>query len=328
MIKELIHTIEGDGVTEEFLIEHGFDTLNIMHEIYDATTLEMIIADVSRIDSNTVKVSFGQPLETDDIFKVILRAKGIKSPCNCDDDSGEGTLPTVRLFPVNNQWRSVCYAENKDLFVAIPIISGTNNQVMTSPDGINWTPRQIPVNDWRSVCYAENKGLFVAVGMSGMSNRVMTSLNGINWTLRQTPANNPLWNACNVENKDLLFAGWSSVCYAENKGLFVAVAASGASKRVMTSPDGINWTLRQSGANIRWNSVCYAEDKGLFVAVTSTGVMTSPDGINWTLRQTPVDNDWRSVYYAENIGLFVAVADTGEGNRIMTSPDGITWTSR
>ena len=71
-VKEFVYTIEGDGVSEEFIIEHGFDTLNIMHEIYDATTLETFIPGIIRIDSNTVKVSFGSPVKTDEILKVIL----------------------------------------------------------------------------------------------------------------------------------------------------------------------------------------------------------------------------------------------------------------
>jgi hypothetical protein len=97
---------------------------------------------------------------------------------------------------------------------------------------------------------------------------------------------------------------------------------------VMTSPDGIAWTIRSSAANNSWNSVTYGNS--LFVAVASSGtgnrVMTSPDGIAWTIRSSPADNAWRSVTYAN--GLFVAVASSGTGNRVMTSPDGITWTIR
>jgi hypothetical protein len=96
----------------------------------------------------------------------------------------------------------------------------------------------------------------------------------------------------------------------------------------MTSPDGINWTIRTSAADNAWFSVTYGN--GLFVAVAQTGtgnrVMTSPDGINWTSRTTPVDNNWRSVAFGN--GLFVAVAQSGSGNRVMTSPDGINWTAR
>jgi hypothetical protein len=114
--------------------------------------------------------------------------------------------------------------------------------------------------------------------------------------------------------------GWKAVAYGN--GLFVAVGSSG--DRVMTSPDGINWTARSGSGD--WSSITYGN--GLFVAVANSGtsnrVMTSPDGINWTLGTSVADNNWLSVTYGN--GLFVAVGYSG--NRVMTSPDGITWTER
>jgi hypothetical protein len=102
--------------------------------------------------------------------------------------------------------------------------------------------------------------------------------------------------------------------------LFVAVAASGTGDRVMTSPDGITWTIRTSAADNAWSSVTHGG--GLFVAVSFFGigdrVMTSPDGIIWTSRTPAADNDWYSVTYGG--GLFVAVSFSGTGNRVMTSP--------
>ncbi|MFZ4106925.1 hypothetical protein, partial [Flavobacterium sp.] len=120
---------------------------------------------------------------------------------------------------------------------------------------------------------------------------------------------------------------WSSVTYGN--GLFVAVARSSGTSKVMTSPDGINWTSRMpSSTDMNWNCVTYGN--GLFVAVgiltgasTDKTVMTSPDGITWTER-TAINNYWNSVVYGN--GLFVAVA-IGE-NSVMTSADGIIWTER
>jgi hypothetical protein len=37
------------------------------------------------------------------------------------------------------------------------------------------------------------------------------------------------------------------ITWAPELGLFVAVSISGTGNRVMTSPDGINWTTRNSG---------------------------------------------------------------------------------
>jgi hypothetical protein len=104
----------------------------------------------------------------------------------------------------------------------------------------------------------------------------------------------------------------------------------------MTSPDGINWTLRASSSNGgSWEGLTWSGDLSLFVAVAfggSTGfrVMTSPNGIDWTLRASP-DNTWLSVAWSPEMGMFVAIADNAhsEGTQtIMVSKDGITWTLR
>ena len=115
---------------------------------------------------------------------------------------------------------------------------------------------------------------------------------------------------------------WRSITYGN--GIFVAVSSNGTGNRVMTSPDGINWTIRASAADLPWVSVAFGA--GLFVAVANGDqVMTSPDGINWTLR-TALSSQWQAVTFAN--GLFVAVGNDGTFQGIMTSPDGITWTYR
>jgi hypothetical protein len=68
------------------------------------------------------------------------------------------------------------------------------------------------------------------------------------------------------------FNNWRSVTYGNN--LFVAVADTGTGNRVMTSPDGINWTIRTSAADNNWFSVTYGN--GIFVAVAYTGTSDSP----------------------------------------------------
>jgi len=218
---------------------------------------------------------------------------------------------TSRTSAANNNWNSVCYGNG--LFVAVAV-SGTDNRVMTSPDGITWTSRTSTAdNNWNSVCYGN--GLFVAVAGSDTDNRVMTSPDGITWTSRTSATDN----------------NWNSVCYGN--GLFVAVAGSGTDNRVMTSPDGITWTSRTSAADNIWNSVCYGNE--LFVAVnysnigtgtgsiTSNMVMISPDGINWTGYNAP-NEGWDQIVYGN--GLFVTVNDTNTTYGAMTSPDGINWT--
>jgi len=237
--------------------------------------------------------------------------------------SDNGTDWTAGVSPADNNWFAVAYGNG--LFVAVAE-NGTN-QVMTSPDGITWNLQTSPVGGWKGVTYGD--GLWVAVSRTGtVGNRVMTSPDGINWTARVTPT----FQDINNVTKD---REWSAVTYGE--GLFVAVAQSGSTvlngqqfftlrDRVMTSPNGINWTVSSTpiGGSLRWNTVTYGD--GRFVAVAFSGTpdrkgeraIYSNDGINWTQVVTPEDGsgayglEWRGVAYGNN--RFVAVALPGSGN--------------
>ena len=109
-----------------------------------------------------------------------------------------------------------------------------------------------------------------------------------------------------------------SIIYANN--MFVSVGTEGT---IITSPDGINWTIRERavfGFYWLWD-ITYG--KSIFVAVGSQGVvLTSSDGIHWTERSSPAYG-LGGVTFGNN--LFVAVGTMGT---IITSPNGINWTKR
>jgi len=188
-------------------------------------------------------------------------------------------------------------------FVAVSS-TGTNNRVMTSPEGVNWTCR-VPAIDkiFSWVCYGNGK--FVAVSTSGY---VIISIDGIAWTL----------------GNDIIASNWQAVCFGN--GLFVAVSLDGL---IMSSPDGSNWTLRTAPvAGLQWQSICYGAGK--FVAVANESgliqkIMTSPNGVDWTMQDTPVTVfgeyvGLRQIIYAANkFALIVSVAS------ICISDDAINW---
>ena len=279
-----------------------------------------------------------------------------------------GTLNTVgainwssRTTPIDNDWRSVCWSPELNLFVAVASTgTATGNRVMTSSNGTTWTSRtSASDNFWYSVCWSPELNLFVAVAAGGTTtNKVMVSSNGTTWTSKAASDNTYQWvSVCwsgelgifvSVSNSgtgervmtspdgntwtartSASDSDWRSVCWSDEKNLFVAVGGSGG---VMTSADGTTWTTRTAAASLTWNSVCWAPELGIFVAVAVSGtgnrVMTSSDGTTWTSRTTPVDNAWRSVCWARELGLLVAVSSDGTGNRIMTSTNGSTWTTR
>ncbi len=100
-------------------------------------------------------------------------------------------------------------------------------------------------------------------------------------------------------------------------GLFVAVGDFG---KILTSPDGVNWTKRDSGTNVTLYAITYG--KGLFVAVGSSGtILASPDGVVWTRRVPIVTPYLNDVVYGN--GMFVAMGQ----NIFLSSPDGLVWTN-
>ena len=233
-------------------------------DVSDVSTGTSWTARNSAADNRWTSVTYGNGL-------FVAVACGVNSII-CNGTAGnrimtspDGIAWTLRNSPANYSWTSVTYGNG--LFVAVAA-SGTGDRVMTSPDGIAWTPRNSAAdNAWNSVAYGN--GLFVATAINGTGNKVMTSPNGIDWTLRASAADNYWWN---------------SVTYGN--GLFVAVTCgldvfslmcNTVGDKVMTSPDGIAWTLINGSANNEWASVTYGN--GLFVAVANSGtgdrVMTS-----------------------------------------------------
>jgi len=102
-------------------------------------------------------------------------------------------------------------------------------------------------------------------------------------------------------------------------GTFVAV---GDCSTILTSPDGEEWTIKNSGTTYDLQRVTYGN--GTFVAVGYNGaILTSPDG-----------EAWNTVNYGANAllqgvtcgnGTFVAVGDGGNCGTILSSTDSEAW---
>ncbi len=90
------------------------------------------------------------------------------------------------------------------------------------------------------------------------------------------------------------------MCWSDKLGMYCAVSSDDATAdAVMTSTNGIDWTVRTTPAGNRWVNVCWNPGVQAFVAIsyngTSNQVMSSPDGITWTIQTTPEDNSWFTV---------------------------------
>jgi hypothetical protein len=103
---------------------------------------------------------------------------------------------------------------------------------------------------------------------------------------------------------------------AYGKGSFVAVGDAGT---ILTSPDGVTWTGKNSGTSENLNGVVFANN--VFVAVGDKGtILTSADGKIWANNS----GNFESLYgVSYGNGVFVAVGNSGT---ILTSNDGVAWT--
>ena len=248
-----------------------------------------------------------------------------------DPTWSQGTMPS------NQQWRSVCYGNDKFIAVAY-----NSNTMAYSTDGISWTQGNMPSNQqWTLVCYGNGK--FVAVAQS--TNNIAYSTDGISWTEGHMPSDQNWYSVCYGNDKFVAVAGsiritnimaystdgiswtrgnmpssqdWSSVCYGNGK--FVAVAYN--SNIMAYSFDGISWTQSNMPSSQDWSSVCYGNDKFVAVAYNTNTMAYSTDGISWTEGNMPSSRHWSSVCYGN--GKFVAVAYNS--NIMAYSFDGINWT--
>lgn len=218
--------------------------------------------------------------------------------------SPDGTNWTARLMGETQDLHGVAW--NGSRFAAV----GDSSSILTSPDGLDWTKAAYLNNYSTLLGIAWGNNLFVTVGFSIYGNVLSTSADGRTWTVRS--AGLGTWDGT-----------LRAVTWADNQ--FVAVgdaSASSVESPIVTSPNGVNWTKRESGTIQALNAVAGSGDQ--FVAVGAAGtVLTSPSGIDWTVHSV-----WE-VYNGSLLGIawgnhqFVAV-----GGAILTSPDGTTWTKQ
>jgi hypothetical protein len=211
--------------------------------------------------------------------------------------------------------------------------------ILSSPDGVAWTPRTSPVPFANLNSVAFGNGLFVAVGDSGT---LLTSSAGVNWIsngpialnhLRGVAFGNDLFVAVGdagtirTSNDAVIWnqgiSGTASDLFGviHGGGRFVSVGSLGV---FVTSVNGSSWAPGATGASFDLNGI--AHGKGIFVAVGNGGtVFTSSNGTAWTNRTSTSGTTGDLQGVAVGNGPFVTVGNTGT---IRTSSDGVTWTQR
>ena len=271
---------------------------------------------------------------------------------------------TIRDSGVEESLNGVTYGgpSGREIFVAVGDCSQVidtcigNGTILTSPDGITWTERDSGVEEaLNAVTYGGASGseLFVAIGRSGT---ILSSPDGTTWTVRNSEISQTLRAVAygGASGRELFVAVGGCIndaggnCTNSNGGSLI-IDIYGSMGSILTSPDGITWTVRDSESTERLNGVTYGN--GRFVAVgmcpvNSEGncsgdaeIITSPDGITWTersssLRSSLFDTNTatttlRSTFVAVSSCLLVSINRVcPHRNPILTSSNGNTWLTR
>src|ERR1043166_7257663 len=172
-----------------------------------------------------------------------------------------------------------------------------------STDGVNWTNTDtLGMEHIYGLTFGN--GRFVGVGYGALIPiYIITSTDGIHWTspgAGQYPTSNTLF----------------AVTYGN--GLYVAVGDKGT---ILSSPDGVTWTLHSCGITKNLRAVTYTGSR--FMAGGESGTMaTSVDGLSWTTSQL-LSFDVNGL--ASGNGAVVAVGAYNGAGRLIASTDGVVW---
>jgi hypothetical protein len=184
---------------------------------------------------------------------------------------------------------------------------GSIGPSLRSSDGIDWTPVDLnpsEVDYFGDVARAQTPfgERTVVVGSRG---NVRVSSDRVHWDAASMPVS---------ANSDMNAIVWGEY-------LFVAVGGDGA---IATSPNGTDWTVRQTPTFRDLGSVAYGN--GMFVAAGSDYgggvVITSPDAITWTdvyLTGDGEDQGPRDVIWTGEAFVVPSVS------RLVVSRDGVDW---
>jgi hypothetical protein len=235
--------------------------------------------------------------------------------------SGIDTLDTVPSFG-SGTWTGIDMARYGE---ATPC---------TSPDGINWTPRDaIQTNYWGSrfvwplgwVCYSFGK----TQGSPTAGNVIpyWSADGGATWqkgvTSGLASTEGPSGSAY-----DLAYVNGAAssitLSVAVGSGFFrnsTSTTLRYTTNKCIRAADPKGWVGTTLPFTAVWNDVAYAN--GRFVAVCDgPNAATSTDGINWTVIRMPATLNWTGIAFGN--GTWVAVG--GPSSISAISADGINWT--
>lgn len=230
--------------------------------------------------------------------------------------------------------------------------SGVERTAYSDDGGLTWTPHTgLPDFSYTGIAWSEPLGLFcvTAVNSGGVA-RIYTSPDGLTWTLHNSGARDITYSAVVWHGASALFVACGNASPVDHDG-------------GLTSPDGINWTVRtiDDGGWGHATDLAVAGSRVFGFGTASNTMNYSDDGINWFGGTGPlggvngfaakpdlsqhvrVRSSNNAVEYSATFNSGYTLVDQGQiyrdvgyderlssflaagDNEVATSSDGVTW---
>jgi hypothetical protein len=232
-------------------------------------------------------------------------------------------------------------------FAGSYFFSSHEGSLFRTTDGLSWTQLSLPAEcarSWESVSYGN--GRYVAVSASagsrlltaltlndsvarryGDDRTAMTSPDGTTWTsnsgIEATAGLNRQYVA-----RSVVWAGDRFLCAGTSGGPSIASgdADIGNARRILSSSDGVSWTLLNHPNVVRCGLLCHGD--GVTVALPMAADVMELQGI-WNYGAAAnQDFNWRSVFAGRGVSANVAAIDgVALACRVPLSSDTKPWQS-
>lgn len=230
--------------------------------------------------------------------------------------SGNGTYLT-----------DVTWSSTLQLWVASgthrPGFPGNYQKMWTSPDGVSWTPRDIPTMaplpyalSAQCVVWIPEVSLFLTGGnlTDSLGYSFLSSPDGITWTA-----------SGGVTTANFTVEG---ISYSPSLSRALGVFSSAQSGEYSTNANLSSWSITAGAINSGRSTIWVPSLSRFIIVGYGSSASWSPTGLvsSWTNVATPETANWESVAWSPSLGRMVAVASSGT-LRVMHSTDGNSWSN-
>lgn len=243
-----------------------------------------------------------------DVYKIVTNGTTLVGSCYGSKmiySTNYESWTAVTLPTASRNYYTVAYNSTIGLFLAVPYHNSLISLYATSPDGVNWTERNLPATVYPRAVTSDDDYFYILT----RTTTAYRSSNGVNWTAITIPD-----TYCDsiIAANDLLLIFKSNIVYC-------------------SSDQGATWKSYDHGASDSGtNSVSFDADSNKFIVCSGeqsiSSYSVSEDGIYWELTNLVLNRFFDTPYFnkIKKVGNYWFLC-TSYSSETMYSSDLKTW---